>query len=240
MPVHEPGPVSAPRVLDTTDDVFAARLRGFGPVGLLAILVIVLTGNIFVGEFLLPVSAVLVLVWVRLSRTPWADIGYARPRSWLYTVSVGIALGISLKLAMKAIVMPLLGADPINHAYSHLAGNRTLIPATLWSMLIVGFAEETTFRGFLFERLGRLLGRSVRTTVAIVLISSALFGAAHYTSQGTAGVQQAIVAGLVFGSMYAVTGNLWMPIVAHSAFDLAAYGIIYWNLEARLAHLVFG
>jgi membrane protease YdiL (CAAX protease family) len=40
--------------------------------------------------------------------------------------------------------------------------------------------------------------------------------------------------------MYAVTGNLWMPIVAHSAFDLTAYGIIYWNLEARLAHLVFG
>ena len=40
------------------DDGFAARLRGFGPVGLLAIL-IVLAGNLVVA----PLSAVLVLIW---------------------------------------------------------------------------------------------------------------------------------------------------------------------------------
>ncbi len=28
-------------------------------------------------------------------------------------------------------------------------------------------------------------------------------------------------------------------MVAHAAFDLTALAIIYWNLESRVAHLVF-
>lgn len=64
-----------------------------------------------------PLSAVLVLVWVRLSRTPWREIGYVRPRSCVGTLAVGIAFGSAFKFLMKAIVMPLLGADPINRAY---------------------------------------------------------------------------------------------------------------------------
>src|SRR5204862_7954489 len=88
-------------------DRFAGALRGFGPLGILAI-VIVLVGN----EVLVPLSAVLVLVWVQLSRTPWREIGYVRPRSWTVTIVVGILFGVALKLVMKAIVMPLLDAPP--------------------------------------------------------------------------------------------------------------------------------
>src|SRR6266567_341440 len=56
---------------ERSDAVFAARLRGFGPVGLLAILLIIISGNITVGDrmFVLPIGALLVLVWVYLSRT---------------------------------------------------------------------------------------------------------------------------------------------------------------------------
>ena len=68
-------------------------------------------------------GAVLVLVWAHLSRTPWREIGFARPKSWLRTLAAGIAVGIALKLLMKSVVMPLLGADPVNHAYHFLAGN---------------------------------------------------------------------------------------------------------------------
>ena len=54
-------------------------------------------------------------LWVKWSRTPWREIGYVRPKSWIG----GLAIGIAFKCLMKMIVMPLLGADPINHA-SHL------------------------------------------------------------------------------------------------------------------------
>jgi membrane protease YdiL (CAAX protease family) len=53
------------------------------------------------------------------------------------------------------------------------------------------------------------------------------------------GAEQALVTGLVFGTIYAVTGRLWMVMVAHGAFDLTALWMIYWNLEGRIAHLVF-
>jgi len=48
------------------NDRLAARLRRFGPLGILAILVI-LAGNVL----LVPLSAVLVLLWAWRSRTPW-------------------------------------------------------------------------------------------------------------------------------------------------------------------------
>src|SRR5437588_3453417 len=98
----------SPKPVPAADARIAAELRRFGPVGIFAILLILFTGNILLGQVVLPVGAVLVLGWVRLSRTPWHEIGYVRPRSWIVTVAIGLALGIALKFLMKAIVMPLL------------------------------------------------------------------------------------------------------------------------------------
>src|SRR5258707_2143912 len=147
---------SAPRTEAATpsSDRFAAALRGFGPLGIVAILSILLTGNVTVGEMIiLPVGAALVLVWARLSRTPWREIGYVRPSSWILTVAGGIAFGVAFKFLMKAIVMPLFGAPPINRAYHFLAGNSGMLPAAVWGVLVAGFGEETIFRGYFFERL---------------------------------------------------------------------------------------
>src|SRR4051812_25103610 len=83
-------------------DRLAAALRGFKPPGILAILLI-LAGN----ELFVPLSAILVLVWARLSLTPWRDLGFVRPRSWLVSIFVGVTVGICFKLVMKAVVMPL-------------------------------------------------------------------------------------------------------------------------------------
>ena len=57
--------------------------------------------------------------------------------------------------------------------------------------------------------------------------------------QGLAGAEQATIVGLVFGSIFAFTGTIFMVMVAHSAFDLTALAIIYLDLESRVAHSVF-
>jgi membrane protease YdiL (CAAX protease family) len=192
------------------------------------------------GQIFAPLSALLVLVWTRLSRTPWREIGYVRPRSWIGSLAIGIAFGITFKFFMKAIVMPLLGANPINQAYHNLVGNRGALPAAVLIMIIVaGFGEETVFRGYMFERLGKLLGRSVAARIAIVLVTTGLFASLHYFEQGLAGAQQATMTGLVFGTVFAVTGRIWMLMCAHAAFDLTAVAIIYWNLESVVAHMIF-
>jgi len=218
-----------------SDDRLAADLRGFGPLGLLAIFVI-LAGNFFLA----PLGAILVLVWVALSLTPWHEIGYVRPASWVRDVAVGVVFGIAFKLLMKAVVMPLLGVDPINHAFHYLTGNRPALPAAIFTMIVVaGFGEETLFRGYMFERLAKLLGSGVWAKSAIVLFTAALFALAHYPVQGTSGAEQATITGLVFGTIFALTGRIFIPMVAHAVFDLTAIAIIYWDVESRVAHFVF-
>lgn len=217
-------------------DRIATGLRGFGPLGILAILV-VFAGNLVV----VPLSAILVLLWALRSGTPLSELGFVRPGNWARAVILGIALGIALKFLMKAVVMPLLGADPINQTYHYLAGNPSALPGMFYAIVIgAGFGEETLFRGYLFERLGKLFGPGERARILIVLLTAGLFGLAHYFEQGIPGVQQGMIVGLVFGAIFAVAGRLYMLMIAHAAFDLTALAMIYWNFESAVAHLIFG
>ena len=206
-------------------------LREFGPIGILAILVI-LAGAV-AGP---PFAAILIVLWVIASRTPWREIGYARPKSWIAAFLIGLVFGASFKLAMKSLVMPLFGAPDINPAYHWLAGNRAALPGMALAIVFgAGFGEETFYRGWLFERLGKLR----LPKAAILVLTSASFGLAHWQGQGVFGVEQAIITGLVFGGIFLVTRTLWLPIAAHVAFDLTAVAIIYRDAEAQVAHLVF-
>ena len=163
-----------------------------------------------------------------------------RPRSWIGSLALGLVFGVAFKLLMKVVVMPLLGADPVNHAFHFLVGNSAALPAMLYAVTVgAGFGEETLFRGYLFERLGKLLGSGAGARAAIVLLTSLLFGLVHYPFQGLAGAQQATIVGLVFGTIFAATGRLFLLMCAHAAFDLTALAIIYWDLESEVAHLVF-
>lgn len=217
------------------DERFAAALRGFGPLGTLAIVVVLLGGAVWP-----PVGAALALAWARLSRTPWRCLGYVRPNSWVRGLAAGIAFGVALKLLMKVVVMPLLGAPAVNEAYHYLAGNRGAIPATLFAMIVgAGFGEETLYRGYMFERLGKVLGAGLVAKVVTVLVTAMLFGLAHLQGQGLPGAEQGLVTGLAFGTIFALSGRLWMLMCAHAAFDLTAYGFIFWNLESQVAHLLF-
>jgi membrane protease YdiL (CAAX protease family) len=148
--------------------------------------VILLVGNYPVA----PLGAVLALVWTRWSRTPWRQIGYVWPKSWARDRAVGVAFGIAFKLLMKAIVMPLFGAPPINSAFHYLAGHRAALPGAAYAMIIGGgVGEETVFRGYLFERLGKLLRPAAWSKPLTVLVSSAAFALEHYSQQGLAGVE---------------------------------------------------
>jgi membrane protease YdiL (CAAX protease family) len=227
--------VERERAPEQASNRFATRLRAFGPLGILTILII-LGANFVIA----PLSAILALIWAKISNTPWREIGYVRPRSWTKAIVIGVVFGVALKFTMKAVLMPLLGAPPINEAFRFVTGNPEAIPFMLYAIIIgAGFGEETLYRGWMFERLGKLFGHSMAAKIAIVLITSVLFAAAHYTGQGIPGVEQALVVGTVFASIFAVTGKLFTLMVAHTAFDLTALWMIYYGLETRVAHLIF-
>ena len=104
---HRPRDVSA-----RGDDGLAARLRGFGPAGLLSMLAILLAGNIgFGGMVALPAGGLLVLAWVRLSRTPWRAVGYVPPKNWIVTLTGGVGFGIIFKIVIERGIADYCTAD---------------------------------------------------------------------------------------------------------------------------------
>lgn len=211
------------------------QLRTFGPIGIAAIFVI-LAGAI--GGPL--VSSLLVLLWTWLSRTPWRDLGFVRPRNWATTIGIGIVLGIALKLAMKSVVMPLLGAPAMNAAYQFLAGNPAALPGMIATVLVsAAVGEEIFFRSYLMERVLALLGTSAIALISAVVVSATLFAAAHFPGQGWPGVQQAGIGGLAFASIFAWRREIWILMIAHAAFDLTATLLIYKGWETAVAHWLF-
>jgi len=174
------------------------------------------------------------LVWIalRIRREPWSSIGFRRPGNWGRAIGLGVVLGLALELFSVFVTTPLLsrvfGVEP---DYSNVSAVRGHLPilflflALSWSL--AAFGEEICFRGFLMNRLARLMGRSRFAWFASLLLSSALFGWGH-TEQGITGWVQEGLAALFLGAMFLFTGrNLAVPIVAHGISNTLAFVLIY-------------
>ena len=190
--------------------------------GVLITLAILLAGNIL--------GAVLVSVWAYWSRTPLKEIGVVHERHWLLVAIFAALAGTVLKVAVKA-VLPVLGLEPVSPAYRYLTGNVAAVWQLMPSILIgAGIGEELIWRGFLFSRLRTWFKPARYADVGIVAVSSVLFALAHYADQGTAGVVQAFITGVCFGPVYMWRRSLLAPILMHTAFDLTAVALIYFNV----------
>jgi membrane protease YdiL (CAAX protease family) len=223
-------------VRQTIDQRVAASLKGFSFGGILTLIIVF--AAVLVA---MPVAAVVVLIWAWLSYTPLREIGLKKPDSWLGAIVIGVVTGVGLKLFMKAVLLPYLGAPAANMAFHDLQGDtqRFLIEIPQL-ILFAGFAEEVVFRGYLINRLQALFGTSVAAGVATVAITASIFGPLHYFMQGYWVALQATICGIIFAGAYLLNGQrLWALIVAHSAFDIFAFWIIYAGMEEKFAHLVF-
>ncbi len=203
------------------------QLRGFGPVGIGALILVILGNGLFV-----PLSAILVLVWAHLSNTPVSDLGLRRPLHPIRDVAVGLVVGIAFKLLFKSVIMPVLGAPPTNPYFAYITGNTQALFA-LAAVIVVGagFGEELVFRGFLFERIRSALPRSDYGATVALVFSSLVFGAVHIPSQGIYGAEQATLFGLILGAVYLRSKSLLLPMLIHASFDLTAALLIYFGVE---------
>ncbi|MDH4057649.1 MAG: CPBP family intramembrane metalloprotease [Cyclobacteriaceae bacterium] len=211
-------------------------LAGMGAPGILFALV-----TLFITVLLQPLGAAIVLWWRNFCKVPFREIGFRRPPNIFIMIGGGILAGVALKLFTKAVVMRLLGDDSlINVHFQYLYQNPTA--ALQFVFLIVffaGFCEEIVFRGFLFQRLIKVLGNSTTSLVFVVIISSVLFGIPHLR-QEFYGIVHATIVGLTFGTLYLVSKkNLWLLIVTHSFYDLFSLLLIYNGWERQVSTLIF-
>ncbi|HEY3754617.1 MAG TPA: CPBP family intramembrane glutamic endopeptidase [Opitutaceae bacterium] len=152
------------------------------------------------------------VIW---GRVPARSVGLGPPRSWpveaclvvllvAYIVWSGLRMRAKAREARKAI------------------GKRAdvLVPRTNtqreWYSFVSlgsGIEEEFVCRGFAFFYL-RLLFPGIGL-VPVIVITSVAFGFAHFY-QGVKGVLIASAAGAVLAVIYLATGNLLLPVLAHS------------------------
>lgn len=90
--------------------------------------------------------------------------------------------------------------------------------------LLAGVAEETLFRGLVQRGIGEAAG-----PVAGLLVAGGLFGLAHFVTHTYALL--AALLGIYLGTLLLVTGNLVVPIVVHTLYDVVA--LLHWVRQAR-------
>ena len=173
----------------------------------------------------------LVMVWLglRLRGQGWAHFGLsfrgASRRIVVRAVLVSLVVFVAAIAAfvVGAIVMANIvgipeGADM--SGYNYLSGNLPMLILALVAVYIVSsFGEEVVYRAFLINRIAELGGGGKTAWRVAVLISSVIFGFAHY-GWGATGIVQTGFMGLALGVSYLVVGrNLWVTILAHAYMD---------------------
>jgi diaminopimelate epimerase len=157
--------------------------------------------------------AVVALVWARFSST---TISYAIDARVLLA-----SLGLTIPFAALNFSVFQLGRRYGMAKKVYALFENELFPliqrAYAWELLVAsalaGFAEELLFRGLLQPWIG-------------LLPASLLFGLAHGpTFELIAFSAWATLAGLLFGTLYEVTGNLAHPVLVHAFYD--AFALLY-------------
>ncbi|MEO6602981.1 MAG: type II CAAX endopeptidase family protein [Polyangiaceae bacterium] len=127
-------------------------------------------------------------------------------------VGGGLVLGFILFATVVGIAA-LLGVYAITGA----GDTNQLLVALMTIAIVPGVAEELLFRGILFRWLEQFGG-----TWAALLLTSALFGAAHFFNPNATAFSSfalACEAGLLLGGAYMLTRSLWMPVGLHAAWN---------------------
>jgi len=161
--------------------------------------------------------ALILAVWICvrfLDRMAFRELGLSpapkAPGHFLFGAGLAVISTILMGLGMV-----LTGEiDPAKHEF--LQTEPSKIPGTLLYCIVIGFAEELLFRGYLIA-LWRQYGR----LYAGIVVSALLFSAAHVLnpSYGPAAFVAALAIGLLYGYMVLATGTLWMPIGHHIAWN---------------------
>jgi membrane protease YdiL (CAAX protease family) len=200
---------------------------------------------VFVAAIWVANVTMLGLIWlgIRLRRESWTSVGLRFERPSIATV--GWAILKSIPIFMFAIAAFILGSFVMANVvgipdgadmtkYNYLRDNLPMLIVSLAGAYVVAsFGEEVVYRGFLISRLQSLFGGESKTAVvAALIISSIIFGFAHF-EWGPMGIGQTTFMGAALGISFLITKrNLWPLVLAHGYMDTLLFTQLYFAPES--------
>jgi membrane protease YdiL (CAAX protease family) len=162
----------------------------------------------------LAIQAAGILVFALLWRKTRTELPRYEHTRLAPLTAVCAALGyVGIYCLELGVLDVILIEDPLRH-YSELALEYTGLALALDTVslcIAAPFSEELLFRGIVFNRLNRWL-----PLWAAVFITSALFGLAHFSFVNST---VCFITGIIDCLLYVRYRNLWVPILAHMAFN---------------------
>jgi len=172
-----------------------------------------------------------VMIWLglKIRNESWADLGvvfetisfkgFLKVFGWSLIVCVLGVAGFILGSVLMANVTGIPEAADFSK-YDFLKDNLGGLFLTLGGVYIVSsFGEEVVFRAFLINRIEQIGALSKYGTAMAVVLSSMIFGLAHY-EWGPMGMVQTAFMGLAMGVCYIkFKRRIWILVLAHVYMD---------------------
>jgi len=172
--------------------------------------------TVLLGEGI-PLLLVLVAAWAmaKIEGGSFAAYGLPRENAFGATFWEGMLIGFA---AISVLLGSMQVAGGFHLAGTALHGTQSWKYAFLWAavFVVVALFEEFFFRGYALFTLTTGIG-----FWPAAIVSSAAFGYVHHRNPGEnwVGAFAAGLVGLLFCLLLRRTGNLWMPIGFHAAWD---------------------
>ena len=198
-----------------------------------AIVVADALGYLPITQTIYLVPFIAIRLW--LLREPWSTIGWSLDQqNWKKHLVYGVVFGLLMETlatwGTTPFISSIFGQEPDLSSFKDIEGNLPLLLIFLGlSWTIAALGEEICFRGFLMQRLAKLLGENITAWILAWVLSSILFGWGH-TEQGVSGWIQEGLNGLWLGGLFLLFNkNLLTPIIAHGVSNTFAFLLIYWG-----------
>jgi membrane protease YdiL (CAAX protease family) len=200
-----------------TRGIFKVLLRDLAPdnlslvTGLVVCVVMILTYKLIIR---------------RLGEQPRDDLSGPRAARQL----VG---GFGIGLALFSVIVAVAAALKVYRIVG-IGDADFLLIAVITNGLFPAVSEELLYRGIIFRWFEEFAG-----TWAALLISSVLFGAAHFQNPNAsvlAAVGVALEGGLLLGGAYMLTRRLWLPMGIHASWNVTQGGVFDIPISGNDAH----
>jgi len=167
----------------------------------------------------------------------YKDLGFEYVRATVPSLSdvawaIAAFVGGYVLLIVGSLLLTVLGISGEDHSLAEMAsGNPEILLVLIpLSFLLIGPGEELLFRGVIQNAFVDRVG-----VVGGIVASSAIFALIHLPNygwlDGLPTLAVLFVVTLVWGSVYERTDSLFVPAMAHGAFNALQFAILYVTLK---------